>query len=96
VANSNKSSINILHPQSGMSIGGDDKKYIQLSINGGVKVGTGKNLPEDIETNILEYTGAIRFNEKKNTLQFCDGTRWVDFILDSNDIKPSIVYSMIF
>lgn len=91
--------INIDHSQARVLT--HDNSYIELSTNGSVKVGFGKNLEEDIINNeninsLQEYAGAIRINETTGVLQYCNGSKWVDFIVDEENVKPSMVYSMLF
>lgn len=97
--NSPKKSININHSNASILTG--DDTFLQLSKNGAVKLGKGKNLEEDTINNstinfLSNYSGAIRFNETTKKLEYCDGRKWVEFIIDEEDIKPSMVYSMIF
>ena len=94
-----KKSININH--SDASLLSFDGSYIQLSKNGGVKVGYGKNLEESVINNSSQYTladyaGAVRINEKTNKLEYCDGKSWVELITEEEDVQTPLVYSMLF
>ena len=99
MADTIKKSININHTDS--SILSNDGTYIQLSKNGGVKVGYGKNLEESTVDNVnqntlMEYVGAIRLNEETKKLEFCDGKTWYTLATEENDIRLPMVYSLLF
>ena len=92
-------SININH--SDASLITNDGSYIQLSKNGGVKVGFGKNLEESTVNNVnqntlIDYTGAIRLNETTKKLEYCDGKTWNVLATEENDIKTPMIYSLLF
>lgn len=92
-------SININH--SDASLLTNDGSYIQLSKNGGVKIGFGKNLEESTVNNVnqstlIDYTGAIRLNETTKNLEFCDGKSWKVLATEENDIKLPMIYSLLF
>lgn len=92
-------SININHSNS--SIISSDGTYVELSKNGVVKIGTGINAMDDsnntnTEDVLKEYEGALKFNPDTKKLEYCDGTRWIELSLDSNDNKTSMIYSMLF
>lgn len=70
---------------------------IKVSENGSIKIGSGKNLEEDlIYSPIEDFIGAIRLNKSTKKLQYCDGEKWVDFIIDEQDIEPYMAYSFLF
>lgn len=92
-------SININHNDA--SVLTSDSTFIQLSKNGGVKVGFGKNLEESTINNanqntLVEYTGAVRFNETSNKLEYCDGKAWISLTTEEDDVKIPMVYSLLF
>lgn len=92
-------SININHNDASLLT--NDGSYIQLSKNGGVKVGFGKNLEESSINNVnqntlIDYIGAIRLNETTKKLEYCDGKSWNVFATEENDVKIPMVYSLLF
>ena len=92
-------SININHNNAGILT--DDGTFIQLSVNGGVKVGYGKNLEESTIDNVnqqtlIEYAGAIRLNETSKKLEYCDGKTWNVLTTEENNNKTPMVYSLLF
>lgn len=92
-------SININHNDASLLT--NDGSYIQLSKNGGVKVGFGKNLEESTVNNVnqntlADYAGAIRLNETTKKLEYCDGKTWNELITDENGVQTSMVYSLLF
>lgn len=92
-------SININHSTS--SIVSSDGSYIELSKNGVVKIGKGINAQGDIIDNsdpliLKEYEGAVRFNEDTRKMEFCDGTKWIEFSIKEDDENTPMVYSMLF
>lgn len=95
---SNKS-ININHSTSSILSG--DGSYIELSKNGVVKVGKGINAQGDLIDNsnpeiLKEYEGAMRFNPNTKKMEYCDGTKWVEFSIKEDDEHTSMVYSVLF
>lgn len=95
----NNKSININHADASLLT--NDASYIQLSRNGGVKVGYGKNLEESTVNNLnqntlIDYAGAIRLNETTNKLEYCDGKSWNVLATEENDVKIPMVYSLLF
>ena len=79
----------------------NDGSYIQLSKNGGVKVGFGKNLEESTINNVnqltlIDYAGAIRLNETTKKLEYCDGKTWNVLITEDNKVETPLVYSLLF
>ena len=94
-----RKSINIKHTNA--SVLTNDGSFIQLSKNGGVKVGFGKNLEESTVNNsnqntLIDYAGAIRLNETTNKLEYCDGKTWNVLATEENDVKTPLVYSLLF
>lgn len=92
-------SININHIESGILT--NDGTFVQISQNGGVKVGYGKNLEEPSVNNtsqstLAEYNGAIRINETTNKLEYCNGKAWVELVTEEDNVQTSMVYSLLF
>lgn len=92
-------SININHNDASLIT--NDGSYIQLSKNGGVKVGFGKNLEESTINNanqltLIDYAGAIRLNETTKKLEYCDGKTWNVLITEDNKVETPLVYSLLF
>lgn len=92
-------SININHSTSNIIPG--DGSYIELSKNGVVKIGTGLNSKGEYIDNsnpdtLKEYEGAIRFNPKSNKMEFCDGSRWLEFSILEDDNHVDMVHSVLF
>ena len=99
MAEVSKKSININHTNA--SILTSDGSYIQLSKNGGVKVGFGKNLEEAAINNtnqntLVNYVGVIRLNETTKKLEYCDGKTWNVLATEDNDIDIPLIYSLLF
>ena len=68
-----------------------------LNDNGSVKVGNGMTLPNSNENGILiNYEGAIRFNEESKKLEYCNGDSWVEFSTENIESKDSVIYSLLF
>ena len=91
--------ININHSDASLTT--HDGTYIQLSKNGGVKIGYGKNLEESSINNVnqetlADYAGAIRLNETTKKLEYCDGKSWKVLATEENDVKIPMVYSLLF
>ncbi len=92
-------SININHSNSNIISG--DGSYVELSKNGVVKIGTGRNAQGDLIDNsnseiLKEYEGAIRFNPQTETLEYCDGSKWLTLLLQEDDDHTNMVHSMLF
>ena len=92
-------SININH--SDASLLTSDGSFIQLSKNGGVKVGFGKNLEESTINNanqltLIDYAGAIRLNEATRKLEYCDGKTWNVLATENDNAETPLVYSLLF
>lgn len=94
-------SININHSNS--SITTSDGSYIELTQNGVVKIGTGLHVEDDIinstDAEILKkYEGSLRFNPDTKKIEYCNGSRWVELVIDIDveNNNTSMIYSMLF
>lgn len=91
------SSININHNTTTIST--DDDSMLSITEKGAIKIGNGMYLDElgnplEIEPK-EKYRGALRFNEEKGILQYCDGTRWRDINGQYKQVSE-IVWSLLF
>jgi hypothetical protein len=89
--------ININHNEG--SITTDNDKVLQITDNGGVKIGNGNYLDEleNPQSGVIraDYEGVIRYNSNKGTIQYCDGTAWKDFSYNANE-TPGIIWAITF
>lgn len=86
------SAININHEEGSIKV---DSGILQITSNGGVKIGNGNYLNEDFTIN-EDYNGVIRFNKNTGKLQYCDGHTWKDFSSNEQDLGNEIFWSIIF
>ena len=91
--------ININHNDASLTT--HDKSFIQLSKNGAVKIGYGKNLSESTIDNIaqdtlMDYIGAMRINETTKKLEYCDGKSWITISTEEDVRQIPMVYSFLF
>lgn len=92
-------SLNIDH--STQSIISNDGTAISIAPSGSVQIGSGVTSEEDsvqsnVGTNLLEYSGCLRFNSDTRKLEYCDGSKWVEIIDEDIDEDNSFVYSSLF
>lgn len=92
-------SINVNHPDT--TVKTFDGSFLQIADGGAVKIGYGINLDEDNvdnadETALIEYAGAIRFNNNTKKLEYCDGTQWLTFVTEQTNEDIPTVYAMLF
>ena len=93
------SSININH--STTSITTSVGSCIELSKNGVVKIGKGINVIDTTNnikdaTPLDEYEGALRYNESKSCIEYCDGKQWIELSSTPIDDQTQMVYSVLF
>lgn len=86
-------SINIDHTRQEIIV--DDDGCLTLNPTGSVIVGSGSSL-DDGTTNLSVYEGAIRLNGTTKKLEYCDGTKWIEFETKYSGSKETMVYSMLF
>lgn len=92
-------SLNINHKEG--KIEASDNEVVIIADKAAVLVGSGSNLDDLGDVSNIEplskYAGGIRFNHSTNTLQYCDGTSWLDFsVSDISKIDTNIVWSILF
>lgn len=89
--------ININHNEG--TITTDNDKVLQITDNGGVKIGNGSflNELENPQSGVVlsEYEGVIRYNKNKGTIQYCDGSAWKDFSYNTDE-TPGIIWAITF
>lgn len=85
------SAININHDT--CTISTNNNELLILSDKGAVKLGSGSYLDEI--PNLDEYKGALRYNEDKGVIQYCDGIKWID--IDGDYKQTSLItWSLLF
>lgn len=89
--------ININHNEG--TITTDNDVVLEITDNGGVKIGNGSYLdelgnPQYTEIN-EDYQGVIRYNKSTGTVQYCDGYSWKDFSYGV-DKTPGIIWAITF
>ena len=91
------SAININHNEG--SITTDNDRVLQITENGGVKIGNGTYLSElsNPQSNYVEesYKGVIRYNDERGVIQYCDGASWKDFSYGVEE-TPGIIWAITF
>lgn len=91
-----KKSININNHKSTIETN-DKKVFLTLGNNGAIKLGSGINLPEADDDNIIDYKGVLRYNQEMGTVEYCDGESWRTISTDDSvENNSTIMWSLLF